>query len=70
MPSLIIKPVFLYALFQNGRYQSVKLHTVNLTDYNQLRKGVFFHRNCIMLFVRTQVTHTDIKCVRNFTERS
>ena len=64
-PCLIIKSVFLNAFFQNGSNQFIRFHSVDLTNHNQLCKGILLYENRILFLIRTQLTHADAECVRN-----
>ncbi len=56
--------MFLNALFQNGMYQFLQFHTVNLADYNQLCKGIFLYGYCILFLIGTKLMDADAKSVR------
>ncbi len=64
-PALFVETMFLNAFFQNGMYQFLQFHTVNLADYNQFRKGIFLYGYCILFLIGTKLMHTDTKPVRN-----
>ncbi len=64
-PALLIEAMFLNAFFQNGMYQFLQFHTVNLADYNQLCKGIFLYGYGILFLIGTKFMDTDAKSVRN-----
>ena len=64
-PALLIETMFLNTLFQNGMYQFLQLHSVNLADYNQLCKGIFLYGYGILFLIGTKFMDADAKSVRN-----
>lgn len=53
--------MILNALLQNTMYQFLKLHLVNLTDNDQLCKGILRDGYRIALLIRTKFMDTDAK---------
>ena len=57
--------MFLNALFQNGMYQFLQLHTVYFADHDQLCKGILLYGYGILFLIGTKLMDADAKPVHN-----
>ena len=62
--------MILNALLQNTMYQFLKLHLVNLTDNDQLCKGILRNGYRITLLICTKLMDTDAKSFCNLAHNT